>query len=379
VYMQEKQLDEARAQFEQVLALRPGSELASQTILRLGDTFYNQGKFPQAIDAYTRLTGQGGADVHTPDAEYGIILSLYQLRRLNEYATRAKAFIERYPTNPLSVTVLYQLAELYEAENRPQLALDTLQEVINRFRQSELVESAYLRRAEIFARQGNWNAVLAEAQQALAVAKNDVVKSDALYEMAKAQQELQLYPAAAESYRRLVREYPKSRFVAAGLRGMAQALTQAGRKAEAKQVWQDLLERASRDASAAEVRVELGVLLQGEGEHRQAIEQFSKAISQGNPEIAARAQYEIGHSYTLLKNYQQGAVELLKVAYLYPQQQRWVQRSLFQAATNYEQEQKWQDALAIYQKIVKEMPQSESREQAAQKVEQMKKKLGSGT
>jgi cytochrome c-type biogenesis protein CcmH/NrfG len=55
-----------------------------------------------------------------------------------------------------------------------------------------------------------------------------------------------------------------------------------------------------------------------------------------------------------------------------------VQRSLFQAATNYEQEQKWQEALAIYQKIVKEMPQSESREQAAQKIEQMKKKLGSG-
>jgi tol-pal system protein YbgF len=378
-YMQEQQLDEARAQFERVLALQPAAELASQATLRLGDSFYNQGKFPQAIEAYTRLTSHGGADVHTPDAEYGIILSLYRLRRLNEYATRARAFIERYPTNPLSATVLYQLAELYEAENRPQLALDTLQEVINRFRQSELVESAHLRRAEIFARQGNWNAVLTEAQQALAVAKSDVVRGDALYELAKAQQELQLYPAAAESYRRLVREFPKSRFVGASLRGMAQALTQAGRKAEAKQVWQEVLERASKDASAAEVYVELGLILQGEGEHRKAIDQFSKAVSQGNPETAARAQYEIGHSYTLLKNYQQGTVELLKVAYLYPQQQRWVQRSLFQAATNYEQEQKWQEALAIYQKIVKEMPQSESREQAAQKIEQMKKKLGSGT
>ena len=245
-YLQEKQLDDARAQFEQVLAMRPSSELAAQAILRLGDSYYNQGKFTQAIDTYTRLTGQAGADVHTPDAEYGIILSLYQLRRSHEYSTRAKAFITRYPTNPLSVTVLYQLAELYEAENRPQLALDTLQEVITRFGQSELVESAHLRRAEIFARQGNWNASLIEAQQALAVAKSEVVKGDALYTMAKAQQELKLYPAAVDSYRRLVREYPKSRFVAASLRGMAQALTQAGRKAEAKQVWQELLHRPPR-------------------------------------------------------------------------------------------------------------------------------------
>jgi tol-pal system protein YbgF len=377
-YMSDKQLDAARAEFERALAERPSSDVSSQAILRLGDTFYNQGKFTQAIDAYSRMTASGTADVHTPDAEYGIILSLYQLRRLNEYATRARAFIARYPTNPLSVTVLYQLAELYEAENRPQLALDTLQEVINRFGQSELVESAHLRRAEIFARQGNWHASLTEAQQVMAVARSDVVRSDALYAVARAQQEMQLFPAAAESYRRLVQEYPKSRFVAASLRGMAQSLTQAGRNAEAKQVWQDLLQRASKDTSAAEVSVELGLLLQSEGEHRKAIEQFGKAVSQGNPEVAARAQYEIGRTYTLLKNYQQGTVELLKVAYLYPQQQRWVQRSLFQAAANYEQEQKWHEALAIYQKIVKEAAQAESREQASQKIEQLKKKIGSG-
>ncbi len=352
--------------------------MGSQAILRLGDTLYNQGKFTQAIDTYTRLTASGTADVHTPDAEYGIILSLYQLRRLQEYAIRAKSFITRYPTNPLSVTVLYQLAELYEAENRSQLALETLQEVITRFGQSELVESAYLRRAEIFARQDNWQASLTEAQQALAIAKSDVVKSDALYTVAQAQQELKLYPAAAESYRRLIQTYPKSRFVPAGLRGLAQSLTQAGRKAEAKQVWQDMLQRTSKDASMADASVELGLLLQSEGEHRKAIEQFGKALTQGNPEVAAHAQYEIGRTYTLLKDYQQGTVELMKVAYLYPQQQRWVQRALFQAAGNYEQEQKWQEALAVYQKIVREVAQPESREQATQKIEQLKKKIGSG-
>ena len=377
-YMHEKQLDEARAQFVRVLALRPEPELASQAILRLGDTLYNQGKFTQAIEAYTRLTAQAGADVHTPDAEYGIILSLYQLRRLNEYTARARAFIARYPTNPLGVTVLFQLAELYESENRPQLALETLQEVITRFGQSELVESAYLRRAEIFARQGNWNAVLAETEQALTLARSEVVKSDALYEMAKAQHELKQYAVAVESYRRLAREFPKSRFAAASLRGAAEALSQSGRKAEAKQAWQEVLARASKDPSAAEAYVEMGLILQGEGQHRQAIAQFQKAVSQGNPEVAARAQYEIGHTYTLLKDYQQGTVELMKVAYLYPQQQRWVDRSLFQAAANYEQEQKWQEAMAVYQKIVKDVPQSDSREQAAQKIEQLKKKLGSG-
>jgi tetratricopeptide (TPR) repeat protein len=256
--------------------------------------------------------------------------------------------------------------------------LETLQEVIARFGQNELVESAHLRRAEIFARQSNWRASITEAQQALAVARSDVVKSDALYTLAHAQQELKLHAAAAESYRRLVQEYPKSRFVTASLRGLAQSLTQAGRKAEAKQVWQDMLQRASKDVSGAEVSVELGLLLQSEGEHRQAIEQFGKAVSQGSPEVAARAQYEIGRTHTLLKDYQQGTVELMKVAYLYPQQQPWVQRALFQAAVNYEQEQKWHEALAIYQKIVNEVAQAESREEAAQKVEQLKKKIGSG-
>jgi TolA-binding protein len=373
-YLQEKKAEEARSQFERVVALRPDTELAAQASLRLGDTYYNQGKYGQAIAAY----GQGGVDVRTPNAEYGIIQSLYQQRRLNEYAARAKAFIAHYPTNPLGATVLFQLAELYESENRPQLALSTLQDVVTRFGGSEQAESAHLRRADIFAKQGDWNAVLAEAQQAMAVGKSDVVKGDALYQMARAQQELRLYPAAAESYRRLIREYPKSRFVAASFRGQAQALSQAGHKAEAKQAWQEWLERAPKDASAAEAYVEMGLLLQGEGEQRKAIEQFTKALNQGQPDVAARAQYEIGRSYTLLKNYQQGAAELMKVAYLYPQQQRWVQPSLFQAAANYEQEHKWQEALAVYQKIVKEIPQSEPREQATRKIEQLKKKIESG-
>ena len=64
---------------------------------------------------------------------------------------RAKAFIAHYPTNPLGATVLFQLAELYESENRPQLALDTLQDVVTRFGGSEQAESAHLRRADIFA------------------------------------------------------------------------------------------------------------------------------------------------------------------------------------------------------------------------------------
>jgi tol-pal system protein YbgF len=377
-YLQEKQPDEARTHFERVLALQPETDLARQAALRLGDSLYNQGKYSQAIAAYTRLQGQGSADAHTPEAEYGIILSLYQQRRLNDYATRAKAFIARYPTHPLSATVMYQLAELYESENRPQQALDTLQELISRAGQGDVAESASLRRAQIFARLGDWQAALTEAQRAMTLGQSEVVKGDALYEMARAQQALQLYPAALESYRRLVREYPKSRFVAASLRGLAETLGRAGRKAEARQAWQEWIERAPKDVSTAEAHVEIGLLLQGEGEHRQAIAQFTKALGQGQPEVAARAQYEIGRSYTLLNNYQQGTVELMKVAYLYPQQHRWVQRSLFQAATNYEHEQKWQEALAVYQKIVKEVPHAEAREQAAHKIEELKKKLGSG-
>jgi tetratricopeptide (TPR) repeat protein len=377
-YVSDKQFDDARAQFEAVLALHPGSELSSQTILRLGDTFYNQGKFEQAMNAYKRLTEQASADAYAADAEYGMILSLYQLRRLNEYYTRARAFVERYPTNPLSGTVLYQLAELLEAEKRPQAALETYQEVINRYGQGELADSAHLRRAEIFTGQGSWSAAVAEYQQALDVSHSDAAKIDALYGLAKAQHELKHYEAAAETYRRVAREFPTSRFAPASLRGMALALSQAGRKGQAKQAWQEVLEAAPKGASAAEAHVELGLLFQSDGEHRKAIEHFTQALAQSTPEIAARAQYEIGHTYTLLKNYQQGVLELLKVAYLYPQQTRWVQRALFQAAANYEQEQKWQEALAIYQKIAKEVAGPESREQASEKIEQLKKKLGSG-
>jgi TolA-binding protein len=377
-YLSTKQFDSAQAAFEAARAASPAGDLAAQAVLRLGDTFYNQGKFERAMAAYRRLADQAPTDVHTPDAEYGIILSLYQLRRFNDYQAGARAFVERYPTHDLSVTVLYQLAELFEADKRPQQALDTYRQVLDRFGQSDLAESARLRRGEIFAAQGNWAAALLEYQQAGAMAKSDVVRIDALYGVARAQHELKRYDAAADAYRRVALELPENRFTVASLQGLARVLTDAGRKAEARQAWETLLTRGPREATAAEARVELGLLLLSDGEHRRALEQFQQAVSRATPEVAARAQYEIGQTYTAQKNYQQGTLELLKVAYLYPQQQRWVQRALFQAAANYEQERKWQEALAIYQKIVNEVPGGEPREQAAQKIEQLKKKIDSG-
>jgi tetratricopeptide (TPR) repeat protein len=377
-YLSAKQFDHAQAAFDAVLAVSPPADLAAQAILRLGDTFYNQGQFERAIQAYRRLADQTPTDVHTPDAEYGIILSLYQLRRFNDYQARARVFIERYPTHPLSVTVLYQLAELFEGEKRPQLALDAYRQVIERFGQSDLVDSAHLRRGEIFAAQGNWGAALLEYQQASAVTKSDAVQVDALYGVARAQHELKRYDAAIDAYRRVALELPNNRFTVASLRGLAQVFTQTGRQAEARQTWETLLQRAPKDATAAEARVELGLLLQSDGQHRRALEQFTQALARATPEVAARAQYEIGRTYTAEKNYQQGTLELLKVAYLYPQQQRWVELALFQAAANYEQERKWQEAMAIYQKIVNEVSGAKPREQAAQKIEQLKKKLNSG-
>jgi TolA-binding protein len=377
-YLGAKQFDQARAAFEAVLAANPTPDLSAQALLRLGDAYYNQGQFEPAIDAYRRVAERTPADAYTPDAEYGIVLALYQLRRFDEYRTRARAFVERYPKHPLGATVLYQLAELFEAEKRPQRALEVYQEVLSRFGGSDLADAAHLRRGEILAGQGDWRAALAEYQQAVAVAKSEAVRIDALYGMAKAQRELKHYEAAAQTFRRLALELPEHRLTVAGLRGLAQVLTQAGRSAEAKAIWQTLLERAPKDPAAGEARVELGLLLQAEGNYPGALEQFHRALAQGTPEIAARAQYEIGRTYSLQKNYQQGTLELMKVAYLYPQQQRWVQRALFQAAANYEQEQKWREALAIYQKIVNEASGPESREQASHKLEQLKKKLNAG-
>ena len=60
-YLSTKQLDEARAQFERVLAEWPSLEVECQAILRLGGTYEDQGHSTQAIDTYTRLTATGTA------------------------------------------------------------------------------------------------------------------------------------------------------------------------------------------------------------------------------------------------------------------------------------------------------------------------------
>lgn len=111
---------EATSHFEIVKLQFPGSDVADDAQLFLGECHYNQGEFLVAAEDYRALKRNMPASSLVPDAQFKIAMCYYQLtpssnldqssgeKAIDEF----QAFIEYYPVHPLAVDAGARIQEL---------------------------------------------------------------------------------------------------------------------------------------------------------------------------------------------------------------------------------------------------------------------------
>ena len=141
-----------------------------------------------------------------------------------------------------------------------------------------------------------------------------------------------------------------------------------GQWEEARDALARLVARHPEAPSLPNVYLRLGVVYQELKDYQGAISRFSKALSSPDRALAAEAQYEIGESYVSMGDYEESAVQYLKVAYLYPSQRAWYFKALLRAGESYETLGKWQAARQVYTKIADEADEEDMRRFAQEKL-----------
>jgi TolA-binding protein len=68
----------------------------------VGDAYYNLKQYSAARQTYQRVVKEFPKSKEAAEADFGIVLSLYQEKRYDTFIARVETFLKRYPQHPLA-------------------------------------------------------------------------------------------------------------------------------------------------------------------------------------------------------------------------------------------------------------------------------------
>jgi len=112
-----------------VAATYAGSRAGARALLVAASGLFVEGKYDEARTQFERFTREYSDSPFRGEALLGIAACLDAQSKTNEAATAYKDLIDRRPTDYVLPQARFALARLYEAQNKPELARNLLEEV----------------------------------------------------------------------------------------------------------------------------------------------------------------------------------------------------------------------------------------------------------
>ncbi|MCK4325407.1 tetratricopeptide repeat protein, partial [bacterium] len=139
-------------------------------------------------------------------------------------------------------------------------------------------------------------------------------------------------------------------------------------------LYQKLLKENPGSLLVREINFELGKTFQNLERWEEAIKAYQKVIQKTEDELEVEAQFRMADSYRKLRNFEEAAIEYLKVVYYYSAFPEWVLRAEEEAALCLEKQGRWKDAKRIYEKMIQADPEGVKGELARGRIREIEEK-----
>jgi len=161
------------------------------------------------------------------------------------------------------------------------------------------------------------------------------------------------YGKAIEAYQIVMQEDTSGKYAVDATYNFAIACKTIGNYSAAVEAYQLLTERFPEQMPNKEALFEIAYCYFSDKKYSKAIEIFTQAFPHFSSEKQAEIQYWIGESYFGMENFEQAAIEFLKVSYMYSHDAQLSVTADLRAGLAYEKLEQWNKAAGIYHKIVK--------------------------
>lgn len=241
----------------------------TDTHLRIGDAFYAQGNYREALDYYNRVIGaEPGGDY----AMFQVANSHYRQNNNFEAVTQFRRLLRIYPYSSLREQAQYNVAYIYLNTGNYDQAVDEFHTVIERFPGTE------------------W---AARAQYNI---------GDAYYNAGE-------YDEAIEAYRQVLEDYPRSEYIIEAINGIQFAQLSAGEEDSSTDVLEEFLEENPTSTTADRLRFRQAENLLQSGDYEAAVAEFRQYLRiTNNQSLIPDAYYNMADAYQRIDD-QEGAAE----------------------------------------------------------------------
>ena len=287
--------------------------LVKEALYLKGICLYNLSRFKEAIGIFSQVQKRFSQDKELViNSEYQIADCYFRLDNEKEALNRFRSFLTRHPDSKLSLQIMLWLGEYFLENNDPGNARRYIRQIINKSGGSELIANAYYLFAQSFLLEEDLNKALDWFDKASSVAKGKLVFKILL--------------------------------------DKAGVLKEIGRTQEAVIVYQEVASGSSDFAKSAWIHI--ADIYRNDSDYDNALSLLRKSLDLTPYELNPSVQFKIAETLEQMRNFPSAISEYLKVSYLYSDVEDLVIKSLLRAAELSERQEKWQDSVSFYEKII---------------------------
>ncbi len=365
IQFQNQDYEAARQTYRNIIAQSPGPEVEARAQYGIGDTYYNAGDMDEAVEAYRTVLEQYPQSPYASDAASSLQFAL--LATGNE--DRADAIIEEFerenPDNPMVDELRFRQAEATYQSGDVDRALQLFQRFVRRSTSESLLPEAYYYLGEIYVDRDQPDEARTYLRQLVDRYPNTSRRPEAALRLGDITLE-QDDPAMALDAYRIVSgdENVNPELQAQALYGESLALRELGRRAEAEQLLQQLIDSNRGGPLLASARLGLARLYAEDGRRGDAERLFRQVASDSDTELGAEALVRLGQLLRSNGDARQAILELDRVSALFPGYPEWVAQALLEQARAHRQLEQTGEASKLYDQVIAEHAGTRFAEQA---------------
>lgn len=240
----------------------------TDTRLRIGDAFFAQGKYREALEYYSATIG---ADPGGDYAMFQVANSHYRMNRNFEAVTQFRRLLRIYPFSRLREQAQYNIAYIYLVTGNYDQAIEEFETVIRRFPGTEWAARAQYNIGDSHYNAGN-------------------------------------FEAAIEAYQRVLDEYPRSRYIIEAIDGIQFAQLSAGGMDTSTDILEEFLVDNPTSQTADRLRFRQAENVLQTGDYNAAIREFRQYLRiTNNRNQMPEAYFNMADAYLRLGNKQEAA------------------------------------------------------------------------